>query len=68
MGTNDLSTEQKQIMDMEDRLVFAREEGGGKGTDEEFVVSRCRLLHLEWMGDGVLLYIQELYLVSWVRT
>ena len=28
-GTNDLSTKQKQIMDMEGRLVFARWWGGG---------------------------------------
>ena len=30
-GTNDLSTKQKQFMDMEDRLVFARGEGEGVG-------------------------------------
>ena len=30
-GTNDLSAKQKQIMDMEDRLVFARGEGEGVG-------------------------------------
>ena len=43
-------------MDMEGRLVFAREEGGERGTDGEFGVTRGRLLHLEWMGDAVLLY------------
>ena len=41
-------------MDMEDRLMFA------SGVDEErtdgkFGVGRYRLLHLEWMGDGVLM-------------
>ena len=29
---------------------------GKSGMDEEFGAGRCRLLHLEWMGDGVLLY------------
>ena len=29
---------------------------GGSGMDGEFGVHRCKLLHLEWMGYGVLLY------------
>ena len=36
--------------------MFARGEGGERWTDEEFGVGRCRLLHLEQMGDGILLY------------
>ena len=52
-GINDLSTEQKQIIHMGGRLVFVR---GERWTDREFGVGRCRLLHLEWVGDGVLLY------------
>ena len=55
-GTNDLFTKQKQIMDMESRLVFARGERGERGTDRKFGIGICRLLHLEWMADGVLLY------------
>ena len=45
-GTNDLSTKQEQIMDMEDRLVFA---GGQKERRDGwgFGVATCRLLHLE---------------------
>ena len=39
---NDLSTRQKQIMDIEGRLVFARAEGAERGTDGEFGVGRCR--------------------------
>ena len=39
---------------MENRLVVAK--GVGSGTDWEFGVSRCKLLHLEWMGNEVLLY------------
>ena len=54
-GTNDLSIKQKQFMDMESRLVFAGG-GGMREMDSEFGVGRCRWLHLEHMGDGVLLY------------
>ena len=39
--------------------------GGEGGMDGKFGVGRCRLLHLEWMGDRILLYKhKELYLVS----
>ena len=41
-------------MDMESRLVFAR--GVEKGMDREFGVGRYKLLPLERMGNGVLLY------------
>ena len=41
-----LSTE-KKIMDMENRLVVAKGEGGGSGMDWEFGVNRGKLLHLE---------------------
>ena len=54
-GTVNLYTKQKQIMDMEDRLVFAGGERRERGADRVFGVGRCRLLYLEWMGDGVLL-------------
>ena len=65
-GINDLSSEQKQIMDMESRLVFVRRKWGVIEIDVYFWcidpydgwgvwVDRCRLLHLEQMGDGVLL-------------
>ena len=43
-------------MDMEGRLVFVGGEGRERGTDGYFGFGRCRLLHLEQMGDGVLLY------------
>ena len=51
-----LSTKQKKIMDIESRLVFASGEQRERRMDWEFGVSRCRLLHLEQMGDGFLLY------------
>ena len=36
-----LFTKQKQIMDMESKLVIARGEEGAKGMDGEFGVGRC---------------------------
>jgi len=53
-----LSRKQKHIMDMEDRLMFAREVRGGSGMDREFGVGRCKLLCLEWIRNGVLLTAQ----------
>ena len=41
-----LSTKQKQVTDMESRLV-ASGEGVGSGMDREFEVGGCKLLHLE---------------------
>ena len=31
-------------------------QGGGSGMDWEFAVSKCKLLHLDWIGNEVLLY------------
>ena len=50
---------------MESKLVFARGKGGRGRIDGEFGVGRCKLLHLEWISDEVLLcsignYIQSL--------
>ena len=36
--------------------MFARGEGERRGDDRVFGVHRCRLLHLEQMDDGALLY------------
>ena len=46
MAQMNLSTE-KKIMDLENRLVVAKEEGEGVGMDWELGVNRCRLLPLE---------------------
>ena len=35
--------------------MVAKGERGGSGMDGEFGVSRCELLHLEWMSNEVLL-------------
>ena len=51
-----LSTE-KKITDLENRLVVAKGEGGEgrSGMDGVLGVNRCRLLPLEWIGNGILL-------------
>ena len=40
---------------MENRVVVA-EKRGGSGMDRGFGVRRCKLLHLEWISNEVLLY------------
>ena len=59
-----LSTKQRWIRDMESRHVFAGGEGGKKGMNGDFGVARCKLLHFEWMGNGVLLYSTGNYIQS----
>ena len=60
-----LSTE-KKAMDLEDRLVAAKGEGEGVGMDWEFGVNRCKLLPLEWISNGILLYSTGNYVWSLV--
>ena len=62
MEQMNLSTKQKQTH-RESRLAIAKEEGG-KGTDLEFGVGRCKLLHLEWINNKVLLYSTRNYIQS----
>ena len=56
MAQMNLSTKEKQTHRYGDRLVVAKEERGGMGMDWGFGVSRCKLLHLEWISIEVLLY------------
>ena len=51
-----LFTKQKDTMDKESRLVIPRVDGGGSGMDGYFGVWGFKLLYLEWMGSGALLY------------
>ena len=52
-----LPTEQKQTHGyMENRLVVAKGDRRGRGMDEEFAVSSCKLLHLGWINNEILLY------------
>ena len=36
--------------------MVAKEEGGRGGMDRELGISRCKLLHIEWINNKVLLY------------
>lgn len=56
MAQMDLSTSRNRFTDIENRLVVTKGEGGGSGMNGEFGVSRCKLLHLEWMVGEILLY------------
>ena len=52
-----LSTEKKQIYGLRKQTCGCQGLGGGEaGMDWEFGVSRCKLLHLEWVSNGILLY------------
>ena len=55
MAQMNLSTE-KKVMDLENRLVVSK--GGGEWSvrDWEFGVNRCKLLHLEWISNDILLF------------
>lgn len=44
---------------IENRLVVAKGAGGVSGVDWKFGVSRCKLLHLAWINNEVLLYSTE---------
>ena len=54
MAQMNLSTDQKQTHRCGDQTCNCQ--GGGSGMDWEFGVSRCKLLHLEWISNEVLLY------------
>ena len=60
MAQMDLCTE-KKIMDMEKRLVAKR-----RVSDWESEVNRCKLLLLEWICNGILLYSTGNYVLSLV--
>ena len=50
-----------RFTDMENRLVVAKGEVGGSGKNWVFGVGKCKLLHLEWISNGVLLYSRGNY-------
>ena len=49
---------------MENRLLFAKGQAAGSEMDGEFGVGRCKLLHLEWISNEVLLYRTGNYIQS----
>ena len=44
--------------------MVAKGQGGGSGMYGKFGVSRCKLLHLEWINSKVLLYSTGNYIQS----
>ena len=63
-GKMDSSTEQKQTYSHRELICSCQEEVGGSGMDWEFGVCRCKLLHLEWISNEVLLYSTGNYIQS----
>ena len=55
-ATNELSMKQKQTHRHREQTCGYQEVGYGGGMDWEFGVSRCKLLHIEWINNKVLLY------------
>ena len=53
-----------RLSDIENRLVVAKGEEGENGIDWGFGVSRCKLLHLEWISNEVLLHSTGNYILS----
>ena len=58
-GTNEPTHETET--DLANKLLVARVKGGGGGMDWEFGVDSCKLLHLEWMSNKVLVYSTRNY-------
>ena len=48
-----------RLIDIENRLVVAKVGWGGRGMDWKFGIGRCKLLHLEWINNKVLMYIAQ---------
>ena len=51
-----------RLTDIDNRLVVAKGEGFGGGMEWEVGISRCKLLHIEWINNKVLLYSTENYI------
>ena len=52
-GTNELIYKKKQIHRHREQTCGYR---SGRGMDWEFVISRCKLLYIEWINSKALLY------------
>ena len=55
-GTNDLSTNRSRFQTWRADLCLPRVEGRKRGTNDDLEVFRCKMLHLDQMGNGVMLY------------
>ena len=56
MAHINLYTKQEQTHRHGEQTCGCQGGGGGSGMDWEFAVSRCKLFHLEWISNEVLLY------------
>ena len=59
-----LSTKQKQTQRYREKTRDCQEGVGGRGIDGEFGVSRCKLLHLEWINNKIQLHGTGNYIQS----
>ena len=59
-------TEKKQTHGYGEQTCGFQGGGGGSGMDWEFGVSRCKLLHLQWISSEDLLYSTGNYIQSLV--
>ena len=58
---------QKQSMAKKSRLAVPRGEGGGGGKDGHFGgLGGCKLLYLEWMGNGMDSIVPQGIVCNWV--
>ena len=67
MAEMNLSAEQKQTHKHR-KQTCCQGGGGGGRMDWEFGLSKCKLLHLEWISHGVLLYSTANYPITCGRT
>ena len=56
MAQMNLSTEKKQTHGLREQTYGCQGGGEGSGMDWEFGVTRCKLLHLVWINNEILLY------------
>ena len=61
-----LSIEKKQTHGYGEQTYNCQGTGGRSVTDWELVVSKCGLLHLEWISNEILLYSTGNYIQSLV--
>ena len=54
----------KRLTDIENRYVVVKGAVGGREIDWDLRVSRCKLLHLEWISNEVLLHSTGDYIIQ----
>ena len=61
-GTNEPICKMERLLDRENRIGIDKVEGGGRGMAWVYGVGRCKLSHLKWINNKVLMYITENYI------